>query len=183
MLHPGRPTVGTGGLPQLLATLQPEEQKRADASDGSGVLGALALLHVIASVALIAGALIASETSGFRTDTLLVGGAVPSTFIALCITAVCTQLGFAILSAVDAAYYLCTRVAITGAAFVLGLATTGFAGALTVVASLQLSETLYWLWLIATLCAGFALGLQLATILAILVKNNAPLLKAIRQST
>jgi hypothetical protein len=183
MLQPGRPAVSTGGLPQLLSTLQPEEARRADASDGGGVLGVLALLHVAAFVTLVAGALIASDASAFRSDALLVSGAVPTTFVALCVTTVCAQLGFAVLSALDAAYYLCTRVAITGAALCFGLVSTVFAGALAVVASLQLSETLYWLWVVATLCAGLALSLQLSTILAILVKNNAPLLKAIRQST
>lgn len=180
--------VGTNGLPRLLNALQPESSRKSSAGSGEtsngygGSIGIIVLLHIMAIVLLIIGTSLTVDAATFRTNALLVNAELAPPFVSVLITNLIIYIAFALLSGIDASFYLCTNATITGAALGLGLATVGLSGSVSVVMALQGSDTAAFVWLGAFLSTCLVFCMQLAMMLSILVKSNSPLLRAIRES-
>jgi len=150
-------------------------------SSGVGVMGAL---HTVALVLLLVGTLQSNEARDFRDANAFLphAGTLPTPFLTLGVVNIMLYATFVLMSVIDAAWFLATQPYITGLALSTGLASSITTGALTVLASLQLRESTFWVYGAALLCSTTVLGLQLATILSILVKGDSSLLRAIRVS-
>lgn len=144
----------------------------------------MALLHCVVLVLLIVGTITSNEARDFRDASgfLPNGGALPTPFLTLSAVNVVLYVLFVIMSLIDGAWFLATNVHVTGLGLGMGLASAMLTGALTVLASVQIKESVFWVYLIAFVCANVVIALQLATILSILVKGDSELLRAIRMS-
>jgi len=74
------------------------------------------------------------------------------------------------------------QVYVTGTGLGMGLASAVLTGGLTLLASLQIKESVFWVYLVAFVSATVVIALQLAIILSILVRGDSALLRAIRMS-
>jgi hypothetical protein len=182
----------TGGLPELVRTLHAERSraKGADPNDpnepapSSGV-ALIALLHCVVVVLLLVGTITSNETSDFRDAATFLpngGGTLPTPFRTLSVVNIVLYSIFVLVSVLDAAWFLATQVHVTGIGLGLGLASSMLTGGLVVLASIQLKESVFWVYLVALLGSTVVIALQLATILSLLVNEPGPLLRAIRMA-
>lgn len=177
----------TGGLPQLVRTLheqRPNAAKDPNAAPPSSGVALMALLHCVVLVLLIVATVTTNEARDFRDAAAFLpnGGALPTSFLTLSATNVVLYVLFVVLSLIDGAWFLATNVHVTGLGLGFGLASAMLTGSLTLLASVQLNETAFFVYLIAFVGANVVIALQLATILSILVQGDSELLRAIRVS-
>lgn len=171
----------TRGLPELLKRLDVPVDGAPPPSHMLSIV-IIGILHVVGIFLLIIAAAVSADAASFTNSNFLMSGDAPGAFVALNAMTVILFIFFSILSAVDASYYLCTNVAVTAGCLSAGLLTVTLVAGNVVFASLALTSTVFWLEMIALICAVATLSVQLATILSILVHNNNGLLLAIRQS-
>jgi len=187
MPMPPRATTRTDGLPELVRTLHVESKEARDdpnAEPPSSGVALMGFLHCLVLVLLIVGTLTSNEARDFRDAAgfLPGGGQLPNSYLTLSVVNIVLYGLFVLMSVLDAAWFLATQTFITGFGLGFGLASNMLTAALTVLASLQLKSSVFWVYLIALVSANVVLALQLATILGLLIKGDGPLLRAIRLS-
>ena len=184
---PPRAATRTDGLPELVRTLHAESKDARDdpnAEPPSSYVPLMGFLHCLVLVLLIVAVLTSNEARDFRDAVAFLpnGGALPNAFKTLSVVNIILYGLFVLLSVLDAAWYLATQTLVTGFGLGFGLASNMITAGLSVIASLQLKASVFWIYLVALISGNVVLALQLATILGLLIKGDGPLLRAIRMS-
>lgn len=183
LLHPTAHT--TSGFGEVAARTGLTLTDAVTVTGGGWVLGAAALLHVISLVANVV-VVVMTGSKELHTDpsnggsVLLASGAVPGQLVLFAIAPCLYAALFALLSAVDAAYFLATNWMLTGSAFGFGLMACASSAAMMGIAAWALDGVVYAVCSVALLASALALGANLGLLLELLIKGNSTLLARVR---
>ena len=175
-----RPTASTGGVAALLRELDTKRDASATDEGGrGGGLALLSLLHIVAGISAILGAVFLTDAQNWTNAAFLAAGDVPARVVASGVVFALCVLVFGAFTFLDATYFLGTSIAVTGSAMGLATLSIGLGASLAVLAAVATKALVFWCLMVAFGATCITLGMQTAAIVSTLITQNAPLNSAI----